>query len=112
MLEKSEVRPLPLIKADVSIVPLNPGDSMSEEIAVCHRILHDAGLSPMLHAHGTNVEGDWETITSAVRQCHDALHQDGFARIQSTILIESRNDKIQSSTDKIRSVVQKMLATQ
>ena len=52
--------------ADVCVVPIGVGVSVSRYVAVCEEILGEAGLSPRLHAYGTNVEGDWDTVGGLV----------------------------------------------
>jgi hypothetical protein len=46
--------------ADLCVVPIGVGVSVSKEIAICERILAAAGLKTHLHAYGTNIEGDWD----------------------------------------------------
>src|SRR5678816_1551987 len=40
--------------ADLCVVPMGIGVSVSREVAVCERILAEAGLKTKLHAYGTN----------------------------------------------------------
>ena len=42
--------------ADLYIVPLGVGVSVSKYIAACEEVLEEAGLETKLHAYGTNVE--------------------------------------------------------
>ena len=42
--------------ADLCVVPMGIGVSVSREVAVCERILADAGLKTALHAYGTNTK--------------------------------------------------------
>jgi uncharacterized protein (TIGR00106 family) len=93
---------------DLCIVPLGVGLSLSPYIAACERILEEAGLKTQLHAYGTNVEGDWETVMRAVEQCHRSLHAMGVPRITSTIKLGTRTDRDQTMADKVNSVRDKM----
>ena len=61
--------------ADLCIVPMGVGVSVSKYVAACEEILAEAGLNPHLHAYGTNVEGEWDTVFAAVRRCHEAIHK-------------------------------------
>jgi len=90
--------------ADVCIVPLGVGVSVSRYVAVCERIFGDAGLNPRLHAYGTNVEGDWDTVFDAVRQCHETIHEMDAPRISTTIRVGTRTDRDQTMKDKVESV--------
>jgi len=94
--------------ADVCIIPIGIGVSVSREIAVCERIFAEAGLSTKLHAYGTNVEGEWDTVFAAVKRCHEALHQAGVARISTNMRFGTRIDRHQSMQDKIQSVERKL----
>ena len=94
--------------ADVCIIPLGVGVSVSKEIAVCERIFAEAGLAPRLHAYGTNVEGEWEQVFTAVKRCHEALHDQGIPRISTNMRFGTRIDREQRMEDKIRSVEEKM----
>jgi uncharacterized protein (TIGR00106 family) len=94
--------------ADVCIIPLGVGVSVSKEIAVCERIFADAGLSARLHAYGTNVEGDWDRVFATVKRCHEALHAQGVPRISTTMKFGTRTDRQQTMDDKVRSVEAKL----
>ena len=59
--------------ADLCIVPLGVGVSVSSYVAACQRILSEAGLDIQLHAYGTNIEGEWDAVFAAIRQCHEAM---------------------------------------
>jgi uncharacterized protein (TIGR00106 family) len=94
--------------ADISIVPLGVGLSLSPYVAACEKVLAEAGLSPRLHAYGTNVEGEWDTVFAALRRCHELLHEMGAARVSTNLRCGTRTDKVQSLDDKVRSVEQKL----
>ena len=51
--------------ADIAIIPLGVGNSISSYVAACERVFTDAGLDPQLHANGTNVEGEWDEVFDA-----------------------------------------------
>lgn len=93
---------------DVSIIPLGVGLSLSPYVAECEKIFKEAGLTTMLHANGTNIEGEWDKVFEAIKKCHERLHQMGVPRISSNVRIGTRVDKDQSMIDKIRSVEEKM----
>jgi uncharacterized protein (TIGR00106 family) len=94
--------------ADLCVVPLGVGVSVSEHVAACERILRDAGLTLHLHAYGTNIEGDWDTVFAAIKKCHEIVHQMGAPRITTTIKVGTRTDRDQTMRDKIRSVQEKL----
>jgi uncharacterized protein (TIGR00106 family) len=90
--------------ADVCIVPIGVGVSLSRYVAACERILTEAGLCIHLHACGTNVEGEWDAVIAAVERCHVALHEMGAPRIVTTLRLETRTDRAQTMADKVESV--------
>lgn len=92
---------------DLCIVPLGVGVSVSRYVAVCQDVLESAGLKTCLHAYGTNIEGEYDEVFSAIRRCHEQIHQMGAPRITTTIKLGSRTDRKQSMDDKIRSVEEK-----
>ena len=94
--------------ADVCLVPIGIGVSVSREIAACQKVLRDAGLKIQLHAYGTNVEGEWEAVFEAVRRCHETVHEMGAPRISTTIKLGTRTDRAQTMEDKVRSVEEKI----
>lgn len=92
------------VLADLSVVPLGVGVSLSEYVAACERVLRQAGLDPKLHAFGTEIEGDWDTVLAAVRRCHDVVHEMGAPRVSTTIKLSTRVDRDQTLADKVKSV--------
>jgi len=94
--------------ADICVIPIGVGVSVSKYVAACERILADAGLNPRLHAYGTNVEGEWEAVFAAFRRCHEALHEMGVPRVSTSIRLGTRTDREQTIADKIKSVKVKM----
>jgi uncharacterized protein (TIGR00106 family) len=94
--------------ADISIVPLGVGLSLSPYVAACEKLLTDAGLEPRLHAYGTNVEGEWDEVFAALRRCHELLHAMGAPRVSTNLRCGTRIDRPQSLDDKVRSVQEKL----
>ncbi len=93
---------------DLCVIPMGVGVSVSEYVAECERIIKAAGLTPHLHAYGTNIEGEWDQVFSAVKACHERIHDMGAPRISTTIKLGTRTDKAQSIADKIQSVQEKL----
>ena len=89
---------------DLCVVPIGVGLSVSRYIAECEKILKQAGLKTMLHAYGTNIEGEWDDVFAAVKKCHESVHEMGAPRISSTLRVGTRTDREQSMDDKIKSV--------
>jgi uncharacterized protein (TIGR00106 family) len=94
--------------ADLCIVPLGVGVSLGKYVAECEKVLSRAGLKINLHAYGTNIEGDWDEVMAAVKECHRVLHGMGVPRISSSIRLGTRTDRDQTMDGKIRSVREKL----
>jgi uncharacterized protein (TIGR00106 family) len=90
--------------ADLCVIPLGVGVSLGRYVAECERILKKAGLKVRLHAYGTNIEGEWDLVMAAVKDCHQALHAMGVPRISSSVRLGTRIDREQTMEDKVRSV--------
>jgi uncharacterized protein (TIGR00106 family) len=94
--------------ADICVIPLGVGLSVSKHVAACERIFEGAGLSHQLHAYGTNVEGDWDEVMGALKRCHEVVHEMGAVRISTTVRLGTRNDREQSMQDKLDSVAREL----
>lgn len=94
--------------ADICVIPIGIGVSVSKEISACERIFAEAGLKTKLHAYGTNIEGEWDAVFAAVKRCHEELHKMGVPRISSSMRFGTRVDREQSMDDKVRSVEEKL----
>ncbi len=94
--------------ADLCVVPLGVGVSVSAYVAACERILKEAGLTTQLHAYGTNIEGDWDAVFAAIKRCHEAVHAMGAPRISTVIKVGTRVDRNQSMAEKVESVEAKL----
>ncbi len=94
--------------ADLCVVPLGVGVSVSKYVAECERIIQQAGLKSHLHAYGTNIEGEWDAVFAAIKRCHEAVHEMGAPRITSTLRFGTRTDRTDSMADKVSSVERKL----
>ena len=94
--------------ADLCLIPIGVGVSVSREIAACERVLAEAGLKTKLHAYGTNIEGEWDDVFAAIKRCHEVVHAMGTPRISSSLRFGTRIDRLQSMDEKVRSVDEKL----
>ena len=90
--------------ADLCVVPLGVGVSVSKYVAACERVIAEAGLTATLHAYGTNIEGEWDDVFAAIKKCHETVHAMGAPRISSTLKFGTRTDRDQTMQDKLDSV--------
>jgi uncharacterized protein (TIGR00106 family) len=87
--------------AEIQVVPLGVGVSVRKEVMRAHEIIKQSGLVVQLHAYGTNVEGELDTILSAIGRIHETLHAEGVVRIVTNVKIGTRTDKDASLTGKL-----------
>ncbi|MXV73578.1 MTH1187 family thiamine-binding protein [Candidatus Poribacteria bacterium] len=90
--------------ADLCVVPMGVGVSVSKYVTACEKVLQAAGLETKLHAYGTNIEGDWDVVFAAIRRCHEIVHEMGAPRITTTLKFGTRIDRKQTMEDKVTSV--------
>ena len=91
-----------------SIIPIDAGVSLSNYIVACERVLVESGLKPQLHAHGTNIEGEWDEVMGAIKLCLETVHSMGVPRISTLVKLGTRTDRDQSMPDIVRSVQDKL----
>ena len=94
--------------ADLCVVPIGVGVSVSEYIAACERVLGEFDVETSLHAYGTNIEGEWDEVFAAVKRCHEVVHGMGAPRVSSTMRFGTRTDRQQTMADKVTSVNEKL----
>lgn len=93
---------------DFCLIPIGVGVSLSEYIVACQKLLEQRGFRTELHAFGTLIEGEWEPVLEAVRDCHALVHEMGCPRVTTTLKIGTRADRAQTGEDKVRSVREKL----
>lgn len=96
------------VLVDFSVVPIGVGVSVSKYVAACERVLTEAGLEKHMHAYGTNVEGEWDEVFSAIKKCHEVVHEMGSPRVFTVIKAGTRTDREQTMLDKVKSVESKL----
>lgn len=94
--------------ADLCVVPIGVGVSVSKYVAACERVLNEAGLETHLHAYGTNIQGDWDAVFAAIKRCHEVVHEMGAPRITTSLRLGTRTDRAQTMEEKVRSAQEKI----
>jgi len=79
--------------AEIQVIPIGVGVSVRKEVQRAHELIRASGLEVQLHAYGTNVEGDLDTILAAIKKVHETLHAEGAPRLATTVKIGTRTDK-------------------
>ena len=87
--------------AEIQVIPIGVGVSVRKEVRRAHEIINRSGLMVRLHAYGTNVEGDLDTILTAIKSVHETLHAEGTVRLSTAVKIGTRTDKDTSLDEKL-----------
>ena len=87
--------------AEIQVIPIGVGVSVRDQVRRAHQIIRDSGLTVQLHAYGTNVEGDLDTILETIGRIHVLLHAEGTIRLSTAVKIGTRTDKDSTLKDKL-----------
>ena len=87
--------------AEIQVIPIGVGVSVRDQVRRAHQIIRDSGLTVQLHAYGTNVEGDLDTILATIGRIHALLHAEGTIRLSTAVKIGTRTDKDSTLDDKL-----------
>lgn len=90
--------------ADVCLIPIGVGVSLSPYIKIAHDALKQTGLSCTLGPYGTVIEGEYDEVSAAIKASMQAVHDAGAPRISMTIKMGSRLDKEQTAADKLQAI--------
>ena len=96
-----------MVLLELSIYPLDKGESVGEYVARCLDIIDRSGLAYQCHAMGTTLEGEYGAVMGVVGQCFAALEPD-CNRIECIIKLDYRKDVQNRLHGKVRSVEQRL----
>jgi len=96
------------VVADFCLIPIGVS-SIRGYIAEVQRVLQaDPTVKFKMHACGTNIEGEWDDVTCAIKKCHERVHEMGCPRVSTDVRIGTRIDKESTIEGKIRSVEEEL----
>ncbi len=75
--------------AQFSIVPLDKGVSVGNDVAKVLQIIDNSGLPYKLNPMGTVVEGTWDEVMNLIRTCHEKT-ANSSERVLTSISIDDR----------------------
>ncbi len=96
-----------MILVEFSITPIGAGESLSEYVAECLRIVRGSGLPYELTAMGTIVEGEWDQVMAVIKACHMAVRAK-CRRVSTLIKIDDREAPPGRIKAKVESVLRKL----
>jgi uncharacterized protein (TIGR00106 family) len=96
-----------MVLLEMSITPLGKGESVSQYVAECVRLIDESGLDYELHAMGTIVEGELAEVLGLMRRCIErvAEHSD---RVTCAAKLDFRRGYSGRIKSKVQSVEQKL----
>ena len=92
------------VAADLCIVPMGVGPSVSPYVREIRTIIEASGLTATMHPNGTNIEGELLDICRLAERCEARLAEMGVQRTFFTMIFSTRRDKDQSMADKMTAV--------
>lgn len=96
--------------AEVTVLPVGTGStSLSEYVAQLQRVLQaQPKIQFQLTSMSTIIEGELDDVFAAIRALHEAPFEQGAGRVSTSIKIDDRRDKVSTSEQKLRSVLEKL----
>ena len=95
------------VLVDLSIFPLDKGDSLSAHVARVLKIIGDSGLPYKIGPMGTSVEGEWDEVMGLVNNCFQELRKD-CDRVYVALKMDYRKGPSGRIESKVRSVQEKL----
>ena len=92
---------------DLAVFPVDQGESVSGEVARAVRIIKESGVPHRVHAMGTQMEGEWDTLMEIVTRCFEAV-KSGSNRVYLTLKADYRKGPAGRLESKIRSLEKKL----
>jgi uncharacterized protein (TIGR00106 family) len=94
---------------EINIVPLGTSTpSVGRYIADAVEILKESGLEYELTSMGTIIQGELDEVLTLAKKMHETPFLKGVDRVVTTIKIDDRRDRKATSSDKIKSVSDKL----
>ena len=94
-----------VIVADVSVVPLGAGTSVSAYVKKAVAALDGSGLKVLHGPMSTSLEARTvDEVFSAVRKAHEAVIAAGAKRVVTTVKIDDRRDKDHTMASKLSAI--------
>ena len=93
--------------AELSIFPLDKGESLGKYVAEAVKIIESSGLDYSLGPMGTCIEGEWEDVLDCARRCMEAMRKKSN-RIYMVMKVDYRADSRGRLTGKIESVTKRL----
>lgn len=92
-----------MVMADLVVVPVGEGESLSRFVAEILKVIEASGITYRLHPMGTVLEGDWPDVMAVVDACF--LRATELAgRVSLSLKIDYRPGRTSRLASKVRAV--------
>lgn len=95
------------VVAEISIFPMDKGESVSRWVARAVAVIRKSGLPHNLGPMGTCIEGSWDDVMKVVDDCFRALAEDSD-RVYLTLKVDARRGAKDRLTGKLTSVERRL----
>jgi uncharacterized protein (TIGR00106 family) len=96
-----------MLLAELSIWPMDKGESVGVYVARVLNIIDHSGLPYKLGPLGTCIEGEWPQVMAVVQQCYEELAKD-CRRVACTLKMDWRKDASGRLESKVQSIEKKL----
>jgi uncharacterized protein (TIGR00106 family) len=96
-----------MLLAEVSIWPMDKGESVGQYVARALDVIDRSGLPYKLGPLGTCIEGEWHEVMAVIERCYEALAPD-CNRISCSVKMDWRRGAGGRLEGKVRSVEEKL----
>ncbi len=93
--------------AEFSVVPIGKGESVSQYVAECLKIVEASGLPYKINPMGTVIEGDYDAVMSVIRACHMRM-MELCPRTITSVKVDDRRGASGMIDNKVESVERKL----
>lgn len=93
--------------ADLTVFPLDKGESVSSYVAEAVKIIKMSGLNYQMGPMGTCFEGDWDEVIRVAKECMDAM-KNHSSRVYMVLKVDYREGMDNRMKGKVESL-KKML---
>jgi len=94
--------------AEITIVPVGVGSSVSDYVAEALRKVRARGLKYQLTPTSTIIEGELDELFQVLKEMHESPFKKGAPRVLTVIKIDDRRDKPITMEYKVRVVQEKL----
>ncbi|MCD6243753.1 MAG: MTH1187 family thiamine-binding protein [Candidatus Korarchaeota archaeon] len=94
--------------AEITIVPVGVGSSVSDYVAEALRKVRARGLKYQLTPTSTIIEGELDELFQVLKEMHESPFKKGAPRVLTVIKIDDRRDKSITMEYKVRVVQEKL----